>query len=144
MTTRPGKPTRVVLDTNLLVGHLFRPEAAGLADLVARWKSGTVCVCISQPIRREMEATIRRIPVDAERKREILDLLNDPERTTNLDDVPDSGFRCDDPEDDKFLHRAAAGDAQALLTSDRALLRLSGGFPVPILKVGDWLRRTSE
>lgn len=130
---------RIVVDTNLLVALVFRPRAPGPAGVVERWRDGRVRVCVSPPVLREMRATLGRLPASADRKAALLDLLEDPERTDRLEPVPDSGWRCADPADDKFLHLALAAGADALLTSDRALLDVRD-FPVPILKSGQWLR----
>jgi putative PIN family toxin of toxin-antitoxin system len=130
---------RLVVDTNLLVGWLFRPAARGPRRLVECWKRGEVRLCVSAAVVGEIRGTFSHLPVDEARKREILDRLDDPELTDHLDPIPDSGFRCADPDDDKFLHLAAAARADALITSDRALLEVEE-FPVPIVKSGQWLR----
>ncbi len=130
---------RLVIDTNLLVGHLFRPQSPGPAGILERWRDGRVRVCVSSAVLREVRATFRRLPVPAARKQEIFDLLEDPARTERLDGVPDSGFRCADESDEKFLHLAIAARADALITSDRALHDVED-FPVPVMKSGQWLR----
>ena len=104
--TSEARPPRLVVDTNLLVGHLFRPQAGGLARVVDLWRRGEVRACVSAAVLREVRATLRRIPVDAGRRQELLDLLADPDRTELHEEVADSGFRCADPADDKFLHLA--------------------------------------
>ena len=135
----PGSVPRIVIDTNLLVGHLFRPQASGPAGVLAAWRAGDLLVCTSEPVVREMRRTLGRLPVDDSRRRELLDLLDDGGRTELVDPVPDSGFRCADASDDKFLHLAIAARADALITSDRALHEVDG-FPVPVMKSGQWLR----
>jgi putative PIN family toxin of toxin-antitoxin system len=131
---------RLVVDTNLFVGLLFRPESPGPRGIWEAVLSGRARLVLSPPVLRELRATFRRLPVESARKREILDRLEDPSLVECREAVEDSGFRCADPEDDKFLHLALAADADALVTSDRALLAVEG-FPVPILKSGQWLRR---
>ncbi len=129
----------VVVDTNLLVGLLFDPRARGPAAILAEWKEGRLRVCVSPAVVREIEGTFRRLPVAERRKREVLALLKDPDRTERIDAIEDTGFRCTDPADDKFLHLAVAAKADALLTSDRALLEVED-LPVPVLKAGQWLK----
>jgi putative PIN family toxin of toxin-antitoxin system len=133
------KVPRVVVDTNLLVGLLFHPGARGPAAILADWKDGRLRVCVSPAVVQEIEATFRRLPVPERRKREVLSLLEDPARTERLESVADTGWRCADPTDDKFLHLAVAANADALLTSDRALLQVED-LPVPVLKAGQWLK----
>ena len=135
----PPAVPRIVVDTNLLVAWLFRPSAAGPRTVMEGWAKGEVRVCVSDAVVAEMRATLGRLPVAADRRRQILDRLEDPARTDRADPVPDSGFRCSDPSDDKFLHLAVAAGADALVTSDRALLEVSG-FPIPIVKSGQWSR----
>ena len=132
-------PPRLVIDTNLLVGWLFRPHAPGPAGIVERWRDGRLRVCVSDAVVREMRATLGRLPVGAARRQALFDLLDDPRRTERLDGIPDSGFRCADPSDEKFLHLAIAARVDALVTSDRALHEVPD-FPVPVMKSGQWLR----
>ena len=138
-----SRPARIVIDTNLLVAAVFRPSARGPAGVLERWRDGRLTVCVSAPVLREMRATLGRLPVGADRRDPLLDLLDDPHRTERLDPVPDSGWRCADPSDDKFLHLALAAGADALVTADRALLEVRD-FPLPILKSGQWLVRADR
>jgi predicted nucleic acid-binding protein len=83
---------RLVVDTNLLVGNLFRPSAPGPAGILAGWREGTLRLCVSAEVLREMRATLGRLPVSENRRAEIFDLLEDPRHTDRLDSVADSGF----------------------------------------------------
>jgi putative PIN family toxin of toxin-antitoxin system len=130
---------RIVVDTNLFVALLFRPQAPGPRAVHDRWVAGEVRLCVSGPVLREIRATLGRLPVAEAAKSAILDRLEDPVATDRIEEVPDSGFRCADPADDKFLHLALAAGADALVTSDRALLAVEG-FPIPIVKSGQWSR----
>ena len=136
----PPRVPRLVIDTNQFVGLLFRPSAPGPRTLWERWGAGDLRVCVSAEVLREVRGTLRRLPVATDRKDEILARLESPHTADFHDEVPDSGFRCGDPSDDKFLHLTLAAGADALITSDRALLEVQG-FPIPILKSGQWLRR---
>lgn len=130
---------RLVVDTNLFVAWLFRPQSPGPREIVARWEAGAVRLCVSEAVLRELRATLGRLPAPAGRKAALLERLEDPAHTELVEPVPDSGFRCSDPSDDKFLHLAAHAEVDALLTSDRALLEVRD-FPRPIRKSGQWLR----
>ncbi|MEZ5063827.1 MAG: putative toxin-antitoxin system toxin component, PIN family [bacterium] len=129
----PGRPPRLVVDTNLFVAWLFRPAAPGPRRLLDAWRAGQVRFCVSAPVLREIRATLSRLPGVGSRCRELLADLEDPQRTEFVDPAPNSGFRCADPADDKFLDLALAASADALVTSDRALLEVEG-FPIPIVK----------
>jgi len=130
---------RLVVDTNLFVAWLFRPSAPGPRAVIEGWARGEIRLCVSEAVVAEMRSTLGRLPAGAERTREILERLEDPARTERIHPVPDSGFRCADPSDDKFLHLALAANVEALLTSDRALLEVED-FPLPIVKSGQWWR----
>ncbi|NNE42908.1 MAG: putative toxin-antitoxin system toxin component, PIN family [Gemmatimonadetes bacterium] len=132
---------RLVLDTNLFVGWIFRPQAPAPARILRDWSAGRLRVCTSPAVLREVRATLGRLPATALRRDVIFELLENPDVTEVLEEVADSGWRCADPEDDKFLHLALAAEADALLTSDRALLAVHD-FPVPVLKSGQWLRES--
>ena len=138
-----ASPPLLVVDTNLFVAWLFRPQAAGPAEIVDRWRRGAIRLCASREVLAEARATLGRLPVSASRRDEILDRLADPDFTEWVEAPDDSGFRTADPDDDKFLHLALAAGAHAVLTSDRALLEVEG-FPVPIAKSGQWIRSTGR
>jgi putative PIN family toxin of toxin-antitoxin system len=139
MVAEPAGLPRLVVDTNLFVAWLWRPQARGPAAVVDAWRRGEVRLCVSDAVLDEVRATFRRLPVDPERKDEILRRLEDPGFTNHVDSPPDSDFRTSDPTDDKFLHLALAAGADAIVTSDRALLEVTD-FPVPIVKSGQWSR----
>lgn len=143
MTTDDSGRPRLVVDTNLLVAWLWRPGSPGPAAILEAWRRREILLCVSDAVLAEIRATLRRLPVPGAGKDEILDRLTDPEFTNHVAEPPDSGFRTSDPTDDKFLHLALAADADALVTSDRALLAVRD-FPVPIVKSGEWARRTGR
>jgi len=138
MTTEDPVPL-VVVDTNLLVAWIWRPGSPGPAAILDAWGRGELRLCVSDAVLREIRATLRRLPAPGDRRERILERLGDPRFTNRLADPPDSGYRCADPADDKFLHLALAAGADALITSDRALLEVRD-FPVPIVKSGQWAR----
>ena len=55
----------------------------------------------------------------------------DPERAATL-------RRCSDRDDQKFLETALCGNADALLTYDRALLKMRRRMPFPVLQPEQW------
>lgn len=138
-TDEPSPVPLLVVDTNLFVAALFRPRAPGPAAILEGWRQGAIRLCVSDAVLAEVRVTLRRLPVPTERKDELLGRLADPAFTNHLAEPSDSGFRTADPTDDKFLHLAMAAGADALITSDRALLETEN-FPVPIVKSGQWSR----
>lgn len=122
-------PQRFVLDTNVLVSAaLLSGEAA------RRYQPTRRCVAIarthgvmlvSDATLEELREVLRRPAFDrqkprAEREAFLSAITAEAERV-----VPAPGVRlCRDPDDDKFLAVALAGDADVLLTEDKAVLAL--------------------
>ena len=46
---------------------------------------------------------------------------------------------CDDPDDDKFLACALAGEAEAIVSGDKHLLALSGYQRIPVTRPAEFL-----
>lgn len=125
---------RVVLDTNVLIASLFSGSAR---ELYERWLSGDFEVVYSKAVFHEYEGRMN-IPFFARRPggKRVLDdicrygILVYP--TVYLDVV-------EDPEDNKLIECALAGQAEALVTSDRLVLKLDGYEGIRIMKSGAFL-----
>ena len=128
---RCGLP-RLVLDTNVWLDLLvfLDPGVGVLADVIAR---GQVEVftddACSAELRRVLGYEFGRFTLDAqagascwERFLANVHFLSGPRLESGAALLP----RCDDPDDQPFLELAAACGADALVTRDRALLRLGG------------------
>ncbi len=120
---------RVILDTNVLVAAAYAPASASRRIVDACVDGGLVAVA-SSAIKREYELIIgRAVRVEGYQGQlaRLLDHLDwvDPPETPRR--VPD------DPEDDKFLAAAAAGQARWIITNDRHLLALASDGPARIV-----------
>ena len=118
---------RLVLDTNIVLDWLYfaDPRCAALAQAVA---SGEVCWLACGAMHDELAHVLARGvrvhrpgDVDAvwagwQRWCETLERIADP--------VP-PGLRCTDPDDQKFIDFALQVGASALLSRDRAVLKLA-------------------
>jgi len=132
--------THLVLDTNVLVSApLFRSTAPALFDA---WRGERFRLAVSEPILDEY-ARVLEYPKFRLRERETIAIMRQlvlPYCDRFL--TPDQPRLCSDPDDDKFIHCALAAHAAALVSGDKAVLRLGarcGG--VAIISVSDaWTR----
>lgn len=121
---------RIVLDTNVLVSGAFD-------DLSASWKiieactSGELVAVVSPALQHEYETILERTVNIRGREEQIRAFLQSAELVT-----PEATPRVvpDDPEDDKIIAAAIAGNAEAVITNDRHLLDLDPYRTIRILR----------
>lgn len=128
---------RIVVDTNVLVASAYRPAPA------ARWviescRRGDLTALVSSDIRREYERILARAVRSQVQRQQLFAWIDtaevvEPAETPRV--VPD------DPDDDKLVAAALAGNAEYLITSDQHLLVLSPYSGVVICSAGDFRRR---
>lgn len=111
---------RVVLDTNVLVGGAYAAHSASRRIIEACLRDELRAI-ISSSLRREYEFIVTRA-VRGGRFTEELRALIDAARVVEPTETP--RIVPDDPDDDKLLAAALAGDADAVVTNDRHLLTL--------------------
>jgi predicted nucleic acid-binding protein len=123
-----GVPAVLVLDTNIVLDWLVfdDPSVAAVQGAIT---SGRVRWVASPAMRDELESVLSRDSLlawrpDAPRSRSIWQrwatIVSAPET------APEPRLRCTDPDDQKFIDLALQVGAAALLSRDRALLRLAG------------------
>jgi predicted nucleic acid-binding protein len=121
-----------VLDTNVVLDWLWfdDPRLAALAGLL---RAGALGWLGTMPMREELAAVLGRGSLPT-RPRSAAEVLADYDRWCSLQPPPvapvaAAGLSCTDADDQKFidlgLALAGAGHAAALLTRDRAVLRLA-------------------
>lgn len=122
-------PQRFVLDTNVLVSAALLP-----ADGALHYQPTRHCVAIartsgvmlvSDATLEELHEVLRRPAFErqkprAEREAFLSAITAEALRVVPMQDV----HLCRDPDDDKFLAVALAGEADVLLTEDKAVLAL--------------------
>jgi uncharacterized protein len=109
--------TRVVIDTNILVSALLRPESLPAAVLMLAL-SGEVRLCISDAVFAEYDDVIRRPRF--KRSAEVID--GTLQSIRNLGYWVKPGARveaCIDPDDNIFLECAQASEADYLVTGNQ-------------------------
>jgi hypothetical protein len=131
---------RYVFDTNTVVSaFLFGPSTPGRALEAARQRGRLL---LSDDTARELNEVLDREKFDEyvrrETRREFVVALVDEatfvEPTEQIE-------RCRDPDDDKFLELAVAGNATAIVSGDDDLLVLETFRDIPILTAKEFLRR---
>jgi putative PIN family toxin of toxin-antitoxin system len=136
-------PTRLVLDTNVLLSALLFHSGA-VSWLRAAWQSEFIVPLTSRATIAEF-IQVLRYPEFRLTGNEREDLLADylPWCETvivaNPIEVPD----CRDPFDRPFLELALAASADALIIGDKDLLELGKTFAVPILTPAAFKARVS-
>ncbi len=123
---------RWVLDTNVIVSALLFRGAA--SRLHRAWRGGEVRLLVDRALLLEL-ARVLAYP-KFRLSEEMIPLLLEQEILPFCEVVPDAQGPAvsRDPHDDKFLHVARAGRADALVSGDRDLLVLGNEWEgVPIL-----------
>jgi putative PIN family toxin of toxin-antitoxin system len=135
---------RAVLDTNVIVSALlFEGETSRLMD---HWKQGRLALILSPEIFAEIVRVLSYPKFQLE-EGEIKTLLEEEilpyAEIVHLKSKRKKYAR--DPEDDRFIHAALAGNADFIISGDRHLLELKNP-PLPIKSVRevlDFLSRRS-
>lgn len=120
---------KLVLDTNVVLDwlHFAHPQLAILHDFVQRDRLTVVThPLLSEELRRVLAYS--QFKLDAAAQDVLLrryETLTSPLVAGEAPDVLPEGFpRCRDPDDDKFLAVAFHARANALVSKDKALLKL--------------------
>ena len=126
---------RVVLDTNIIISALvFR--TGQLAWLRETWSNRQITPLTNTPCSAEL-LRVLTYPKFKLSKADIESLLGDYLPCTKVikaTQKPENRIpQCRDPHDQKFLHLAYAGNADVLITGDKALLELDKQTPFDIL-----------
>jgi uncharacterized protein len=135
-----------VIDTNVALDWLaFRhPAGASLEEALTSGRCRWLC---TRAMRDELahvvaRESLRRWTIDADAVLAVFDALGVDVGTPPLLCAAER-LRCSDPDDQQFIDLAIAQRVHALLTRDRALLRLASRarrFGVGVATPEDWLR----
>ena len=132
--------TRLVIDTNVLISALVFKDSRHL-PLREAWQDGRVTPLLSVRTYRELKHVLGypMFKLEDDQIAEGLALLGpfiewvqlDPAQTATLP-------KCSDRDDQKFVETAHCGQADALLTYDRALLKMRKRVSFDVLKPDVW------
>jgi putative PIN family toxin of toxin-antitoxin system len=127
---------KLVLDTNVWLDLLVFDDPA-----VRALREGAHEIVIDAPCAAELERVLGyplgRWTLAPERRAACLAACLSMSRSVESGPAPAGLPSCEDPDDQKFLALAAACGADALLTKDEALLKLSGRVPFRVARPAD-------
>lgn len=128
----------VVIDTNVFVAALKNPEGT-----CARILESDIEILITIDILDEIKRTVAhpRLNISYRKQREILETLQ--ERATVIVTV-EIVNDCRDPDDNKFLECALAGNAKHIISGDEDLLALDPWRGIRILSPRAFLENYSK
>ena len=113
---------RVVLDTNVFISGIF--FSGPPSNILKAWSNQNLQIVLSQQILDEYH----RVAAALSSKFPTVEILPIIELvTTHGQFVDTQGFDislCEDPDDDKFLECAIAGNCKIIISGDKHLLRL--------------------
>jgi len=137
---RKARPWRVVLDTNVVVSALLFTRGEAVRVRVA-WQAGHVLPLASRATVAELVRVLAypKFKLSAEDQAELLADYLPAATVVTVTEPPPAVPQCRDPHDLPFLHLAAAGRADALVTGDGDLLALAGQTPWRILTLAELL-----
>ena len=132
------KIPKVVVDTNVFISAAFLKGISSV--LIEKWKENKFILLFSPDIFDEYFEVIARPKFRQEEKdiRELAELLTERgvavEPQTQLDVIKE------DPNDNKFLECAIAGEANFIISGDRHLLNLKQYKGIKVLKLSAFLK----
>ena len=138
--SRRAKPWRVVLDTNVVVSALLFGKGPAVRVREA-WHARLVLPLASRATVAELVRVLAypKFRLSSEDQGELLADYLPLVTVVTVSDPPPRVPPCRDPHDVPFLHLAAAGRADALVTGDGDLLALAGQTRWRIVTVAELL-----
>lgn len=132
---------RFIVDTNLLISAIIKPESVPGIMLAKVQKTGRLC--FSDETQKEISEVLMRVKFDRYLQREERsDQLNNILHRAHTNLVPKHAVLvCRDHKDNKFLDLAIMVQADAIITGDQDLLILHPFEGIPILSASDFLAR---
>lgn len=134
----PQNKPRLVIDTNVFVSSLFGKTSRKVVDL---WRDGEVVLLASKAVLGEYEDILSRFHF----RKSLKPLLEDLRSHHNMEVLTVRRKKRvvpDDPEDDKFIHCAEVGNADAIVSGDEHILRLKSFYDeIPIATASEFLKR---
>jgi putative PIN family toxin of toxin-antitoxin system len=133
---------RVVVDTNILVRAVIRPQGT-VGPVLLRLRDGDYTLLDSRPLLEELMDVLNRPRIREKYRLTNQDIqtvaglvLLRGEEVTPMERIT----ACRDPKDDKFLEVAVAGKADVIVSGDKDLLVLHPYAGIPIVPPNAFLR----
>ncbi len=131
---------RIVLDTNVFVAGAYNPGSAS-RKIVEGCRRGRFRLLVSRALMAEYERMLPRAIRDPGALEAALDVLRGAEL---IEPAVTPVAIPSDPEDDKLFAAAWAGEAEALVTNDDAVLRIDGAEGIRVVRPREFLRLAGE
>ncbi len=128
---------KIVLDTNVFISGIF---FNGPPSVILRaWRDSKIQIILSQNILEEYQRVAEKLSsefpgVDIDR---IIELLTIYGQVLETKDILVSV--CEDPDDNKFLECAIAGNCRLIVSGDKHLLNVTGYQDISVLKPRDFI-----
>jgi uncharacterized protein len=132
--------TRLVIDTNVLVSALIFKDSRHL-PLREAWQQKRITPLVSIATYRELKHVLGypMFKLDDHQITEAVALIGPHIEWVTVDkELAATLPKCSDRDDQKFLQVALCGKADALLSYDRALLKMKRNLPFSVLKPEVW------
>ena len=139
--TSEGKRLRAIVDTNLLVGALARPDGSA-ARILEHWRAGDFEHIASAATLREAELVVgaRWVARIADSRARDALLAELRERSVLVDAPVLDELTLKDVGDRRLVEAAHTGRASYLVTADREVLLARGYGAVEFVTAGEFLR----
>lgn len=134
---------RVVLDANVIISALIKPDSAPGRVLRVAIESATFQMVTSLPLMAELRAALdykglqRYLKMDADTKDVFVIMLEQVAEHVKIDPITITGI-CRDPKDEIYLHTARAGHADYIVSGDDDLLTIRQFEPIKIVKSAEF------
>lgn len=137
---RAAGPLPVVIDTNLVLSALVFAQGH-VTPLRQAWQKERIQPLVSRVTAAELIRVLAypKFKLTPEEQQELLTDYLPCCKTIKIPEPPPRTPPCRDAFDVPFLQLALAGKAKALITGDKDLLDLAGGFACPILSAEQFI-----
>lgn len=124
---------RIVLDTNVFISGIFW-EGNFSSQVINLWRNGTITLVSSLPIIEELVENLRgfRIKMSNDMVEKWKNIII--ENAIIVEPTEEINIVKEDPDDNKFIEVAVAGQAKYIVTQDKHLLKLKEFEGIKILK----------
>ena len=131
---------RVVIDTNVFISSfLGRGNPKQIIDL---WKNGSLTICLSREIIDEYVEVLIRLGIKNAREiEELLQLFAQGYHSIFTAKIKTLKIVMEDPDDNKVLECAKAGNVDYIISNDKHLLKLKQFQGIPILTPRELIKK---
>ena len=130
---------RVVLDTNVFISGIF--FSGPPAIILKSWANGRIQLLLSRQIVDEYQRVAKELAL----KFKPIDILPIIQRVAIHSQFVDTKgvniSACEDPDDNKFIECAIAGNCGIIISGDKHLLKLAGFDGIAVLKPRDFIEK---